>query len=551
MKRFAARCSFQGVAIIVLLLTGLYVRADRSRVRAADFRPESEEVRACVAKAVKFLETNEDPWGRVGAKALVALALIKAGEEANHPKVRQALQAMRTDSTHTGDTEDIYTTAVKILLLVALDPAEHHATISSLIKSLVERQKSGGGWGYPNQPTGDTSMTQYGVLALWEAARAGFDVPIAVWERVTLWLLRTQDPSGAFGYQGREPPEGETGRVTQQEVRHSLAAAGMGSLYICGMYLRIRMGADEAEAGPPALLTPVASRSPSGGAASRSTARVDTGRYQEAQALGNRWLREHYEIKPSDSLFLYYYLYALERYESFREAASGRFLASPRWYQDGARMLIETQDQDGGWNSMQLSGNVCDTAFAILFLVRSTRQSLSGAGHLGGGTLRGGRGLPSDAGGEVEIRLGKLRAKPLAGPAEALLAMLDDPTHPDHLRAIEGAGDALLEVDEATVSKYEAHLRQLAGSDDPDARIAAVRALGRQRELDNVPTLIFALTDPDMRVVHEASDALRFVSRKFRALGAEPLESPVARKTAIERWKTWYRSIRPDADLAD
>ena len=91
-------------------------------------------------------------------------------------------------------------------------------------------RKRGGGWGYKDNPQGDTSQTQYPTMGLWLAMNNGLRVPEASIERTCAWLLRTQDPTGAWGYQGRDP--GSYQRVSQDEVRPSTAAAGLGSLYI-------------------------------------------------------------------------------------------------------------------------------------------------------------------------------------------------------------------------------------------------------------------------------------------------------------------------------
>ena len=54
-------------------------------------------------------------------------------------------------------------------------------------------------------------------------------------------------------------------------------------------------------------------------------------------------------------------------------------------------------------------------------------------------------------------------------------------------------------------------------------------------------------------MVLEARDALRFMSRKFEALGPEIPEGTYevdefekARRKAIEQWKAWYLSVRPE-----
>ena len=43
--------------------------------------------------------------------------------------------------------------------------------------------------------------------------------------------------------------------------------------------------------------------------------------------------------------------------------------------------------------------------------------------------------------------------------------------------------------------------------------MAAVRALGKTRDLDNVRVLIYALTDPDREVVRAANEGLLRISR--------------------------------------
>jgi hypothetical protein len=87
----------------------------------------------------------------------------------------------------------------------------------------------------------------------------------------------------------------------------------------------------------------------------------------------------------------------------------------------------------------------------------------------------------------------------------------------------------------------------VARSGGAAARLLAVRALGRLRNLDYAPTLVFALTDPDKRVVREARDALRSVSRNFEGFGPPDNFDDGQRDTAVQRWKNWYHTVRPDA----
>ena len=100
----------------------------------------------------------------------------------------------------------IYSAGLAIVFLVQLDGLKangpHTGDISTLLEYLHSQQKGHGGWGYPERTSGDTSMTQYGVLSAWEAKQAGFSVSLSSMERAANWLLSTQDPSGGYGYQG-------------------------------------------------------------------------------------------------------------------------------------------------------------------------------------------------------------------------------------------------------------------------------------------------------------------------------------------------------------
>ena len=87
----------------------------------------------------------------------------------------------------------IYTQGLVIVFLVQLDGFKnngpHHDNIVTLLEYLHSQQKGHGGWGYPEKSSGDTSMTQYGVLSAWEAKQAGFSVSADSLERAANWLL--------------------------------------------------------------------------------------------------------------------------------------------------------------------------------------------------------------------------------------------------------------------------------------------------------------------------------------------------------------------------
>lgn len=506
-------------------------------VRAA-LTPKSPEVKAAVEKALRYLEHDQDP--RSGAKALFGLALMKGDAKPDNARVQDALKAV-LDSKGRTDSLDVYTLGLSVIFLLELDPERYRADIQFFLDALVKVQKPHGGWGYAERTTGDTSMTQYGVLAMWEATRLGFKPPADSWERVANWLLRTQDPNGAWGYQGNDPGSFEL--VPQMEVRHSMASAGLGSLLICADHFGQRTGATR-DPNLPAELKRVRKDEDRRGV---PTAKVDMSHVTKAFARGDEWMKEKFAIEGTFNL--HYYLYAFERYQAFRELATGQPFSHPAWYDDGAQHLLKTQRPDGAWQSSAF-GLGPDTAFAVLFLVRSSRKSIEQGNHLGPGTLVGGRGLPTE-GNDLTVRFGKLAAKPLTGPAEQLLAAIEDPGHPDFLRAVEGFEESVESAPLKEIDKLRERLRKLAGDGAPESRVTAVRALARTRDMDQVPVIVAALSDPDDRVFLAAEEALEFMSRTFPSRDADEDVTPARRATATRKWKAWYLAIRPNARLDD
>ena len=67
------------------------------------------------------------------------------------------------------------------------------------------RQKENGAWGYPSDYRGDTSQLQYPALAAWSVKACGLDVDKDIMRRLASYILRVQDPSGGWGYQGNDP----------------------------------------------------------------------------------------------------------------------------------------------------------------------------------------------------------------------------------------------------------------------------------------------------------------------------------------------------------
>lgn len=510
------------------------------------YSPESPEVRRMVAAGVRFLEElyvdTGELDGRLGGKAVVGLALLKAGRY-QHEMLDVAAEACREmgsrrpEQITTRDC-DIYSTGLAIIFLCELDPVRFREPIANLAASLELRQKDHGGWGYADRDTGDTSMTQYGALSMWTARQSGLPIPSAVFQRYAAWLLATQDPSGGWGYQGEIAPPGQL--IKQFDVTVSLTSAALGSLLIYGDAEGVRIGGVGAR--PHDL--PVVVRRVDENADRDRQAR---GRAAVAVREGDRWLGESFRY--DDLQYTYYYMYALERYQSFRELNTGRAAWSRNWYDEGVRFLASKQQADGAWERDTIPEDI-NTAFAILFLTRSTKRTLERVKNFGDGALHGGRGLPSDTTDAVVVR-GALIARDLAGPGDELLGMLSDPDNPD----LDYLAEHLDAVEPQLSGRYSdeqlERLREYVGADAPEVRLIALRALARRRNLDDAPRLIYALTDPDQRIVREANSALRSV---FRIVDGYQTPAPGDRaglQSLIDDWSDLYLSIRPDAEPID
>jgi hypothetical protein len=531
--------------LLLILSVGLVANAPR---KLFAYTPESPEVKALIKKGAAFL-TSEKVWDtdrHAGAQAALGIALLKSNmAPPDHPSILRAVEAVREilpgndprKVTIKNTTVEIYTVGLSLIFLVTLDPVKYKPEIDCLMEFLYAKQKQHGGWGYYDRENGDTSMTQYGVLSSWEAKQAGYAVPQKVLDGVADWLLKTQDAGGGFFYQAMIPPERPT-----DEVRHCMTVAGGGCIYILTDLFEIEMVSKSKSQLPSALkeVRKEASKSPA-----TSLTRISKDQLRDSQLRTIEWMKKNYTIKP-DHEYEYYYLYALERYMSFRELIEQAPEKEPKWYNEGVDYLAKTQAADGTWDDR--CGKAAGTAFGILFLVRSTKKTIEKAKNFGAGVLIGGRGLPK-AGDRLDITNGQIVKTQDLGEANELLTMLDDTKEADYEKALEMMAELPSQQVESLLSKHGDKLRKLAREQKPEARMAAVVALGKTRSLDNVPALIFALRDEDREVVIESRKSLERISRNPAGFGPKDDYNEDQRRSAIGKWKAWYLSLRPDADV--
>ncbi|WP_254513767.1 hypothetical protein [Anatilimnocola floriformis] len=521
---------------------------------AAAVTPESPEVKALIEKALSFLakETHE----KVGGKCLIALAFKKNGRDANFGKIKEAVAACQAHPFAAPVQCDNYNLALMIIFLCETEDEAHRPQIQRMLAELLKRQLPIGAWTYDGSPLGDTSQTQYGVLAMWIADRHGYDVPLPHITNAMNWLIRTQDPTGAWGYHANLPTGSQ--RAAQLPLTLSLSSAAAGSLYILKELVLLPGENPKGTAGgakdPPPKKTPGALQAVGGEKKTgpsvtrrRPIQGVDTAALNNVLRDGNGWIEKNFTVEPPAE-WKHYAFYAYERYASFREVLEDNAVEEPKWFNDIFENLKKTVKPDGSWDGGDTP--VAATAFSVLVLSRSTKKAIKRAEALGEGILLGGMGLPPDVK-DLKERNGKLVSAPLTGNIDDLLSILDDPDNADVRAMADDKSVIALDADLSRRTGQITKLRAMVSHESYETRIVAVRSIAKVRDLDNVPVLLYALSDPDVRVIREADRGLRFISRKLQ--GVVELDTPTKEKLATlrSRWREWYVAIKPDAELLD
>lgn len=519
--------------------------------------PTDREIEGAVAKAVSFLRQNL-PAQDGGRRSLATLALLKAGIPPDAPDMKEAIAKIAERAPaggkfdHTGDFN--YDAGVTLMALANADAKKYRPQIETIAKFLMGNQGTDGEWDYPTRGQGDTSISQYAVLGLWEASRSGVSVPRGIWDKAARWHMSRQLPDGGFTYHPAGPGGGG-GSAT-----HTMTVAGTGSLLVARLHLFGSSGdhaIDEEEvsgAGRKRSQKKLGFLTRSSGDADDSDVEglVDPkvvsgpiltrlGALDKSAARGRKWLADRFSIDPPTTWTLYY-LYGLERLTALSDTQQ---IAGHDWYEEGATRLVASQSPQGTWSDG--SGPVPGTSFGVMFLVKATRKMLNRPTRrdprFGGGLLVGGRGLPENLD-DVQIDKGVVRARKLQGAVDELLAELEKVDS----QRIDSAQTTLVErvmIDdpEALVGQTE-RLLKLTHDTRPEVRRTAYWALGRTNDLRVAPALIEGLRDRDPSCLIEARSALRYLSKRFNFVDLPDAPTDIERSRAIAEWKKWYLSVR-------
>ena len=308
----------------------------------------AEQVREAIDKGAAYLkqvQKVDGSWDEYGAQpggvsALCTLALLNAGVEVGDPQIQKALAYLRKFPP-----ERTYATSLQTMVFVRAEPQKDNLLITRNVRWLVDTQNlegpRKGSWSYPGQGgSGDNSNSQFALLALHEAERAGVQVSDRTWRLARVYWEDCQNPDGSWGYYKRAPSSG------------SMTCAGITSLVITADKIDL---ADAKATGERIQCC--------------GQSETDTDNRVER---GMHWLGTNFSVSrnpgQAGGMWLLYYLYGMER---AGRLTAQRFIGKADWYREGAKFLIDNQDKlSGFWSGVgQAEDNrTVGTSFALLFL---------------------------------------------------------------------------------------------------------------------------------------------------------------------------------------
>jgi hypothetical protein len=471
---------------------------------------------------------------QIGETAMIALAMIKADTPKTDSVLASCIATIQKRFTSSGyepqrrGGHDIYEAAVVAMALSNLDSEEHRGEINTIASFLIGRQNPNGSWDYTHRPHGDTSISQYALLGLWECSNAGFDVPPSVWDKAAGWYCSVQGPEGSWNYHRDE---------AQYLDNLSMTAAGVGSLLLCKRQLE-RFRQSRSSSYP--LLTPITPQNSNQGY--KPTTPI--AQINEAVKRGMGWLTAHYSTSSASVVgqSVYYALYGIERVAAL---ADRQTMGKADMLENGRAYIHTSQRPDGSWHAPN-QGDDMNTVWAILYLTKSTTKSLQRVvlKKLGAGTLLGGRYLPKDLT-TMTVAGGRIMSRPMNGAVEGMLAVLEDPRAQNADTAVAGLIERYHTEGPNVLRPFKDRFRKMLTDRDQGVRQVAAWALARTGDLDVAPDLIGALMDSDSQVVSTSRQGLQLLSRKIDGLGPPDAATPEQRQEAAVNWRAWYDAIRP------
>ena len=349
MKDRVVRISIAKIACVALV-AAVCIAPARAEI-------DPQQVRDAIDDGTKYLlrqQLDSGAWpdlvgNRGGVTALCTLALLQAGVEPDEEPIEKALNYLRAIKP-----ERTYVVSLQAMVLCAAEPKRDLPLIRRNVRWLESTQnKQGpksGAWSYGgfNGGGGDSSNSQFAMLALDEAQRAGVPVSENTWRLALGYWQKVQRPAGYFSYVlGDQRPKG------------SMTCAGIAAMAIATE--RLNQG-DAIVIGDEVRCCGLQQHNTS-----------------IERALN--WLGRNFAVESNPghgATAHYYYLYGLER---VGRLTARRHIGPHDWYRAGAEFLVGAQQKPGGnWLNEDRNygeGNpLISTSYALLFLAKGRRPVL-------------------------------------------------------------------------------------------------------------------------------------------------------------------------------
>ena len=526
---------------------------------------DKAKIQLAIGKAQNYL-LQQKLGGPEGA--IAAMALIKSGTDKKNPTISKVIEevvAKTKSGTYTPVEHHIYEAGVDLMLLEAADSELYRPQIQIIADDLMAKQQPNGSWFYPtvkDTDSGDTSISQYAVLGLWAASRAGIVIPNEVFENLVRWHVAKQRSDGGFCYHPFEArvvinPDFTTSSST-------MTAAGSSSLLIARRILfgESDMDSDVRPADTKKRFGVLERFQEEKKPVSRGPVTLNVASIDAALKNSIKWINNHYEDRSNRrEVWFAYHLYCIERVAALMDVVK---IGNHDWYELGSDELVLRQTADGSWND--LCRPVPATAMGLMFLTKATQTIITPKRRiamLGGGLQAGGRGLPDNLD-AVDVTDGNLKARKIVGEVDNLLIELERSSDAK-VEELQAAVVELVQLDRPDqLIGQVARLRKLSTDNRPEVRRTAIWALGRSGDLSGAPNLIKALSDPDLAIAREASLALSILARRPEGCGlaVDPTEdsqmglseasTEAERAAALDkwqaeskrRWNEWYLKNR-------
>jgi serine/threonine protein kinase len=334
--------------------------AGRGPVASTEPRPSAfeEQIERAIRHGIRFLKSNQRDVGswpdiemdaRTGTTSLVTLALLTAGEQPDSPAIRKALDHLR--GFRADQLNSTYAIALQTMVFAAAVPEQDRSRIAANVNWLERAQiRRGdpcpwpGTWTYGStrKHPGDSSNTQYALLALSAAREIGARVKPEVWALARSYWEDSRKQDGSWAY-----TPSSTGPSTP-----SITCAGISSLILTRRWT-----------------PPFRGQELMNGRAIRDCGKDRVDRTVQG---GIDWLSNHFDVEQNSGFgkqWRFYYLYGLAR---AGRLAGVRFFGQNDWFRLGAEALLREQDKLAGcWTGTLVEADkTLATSFAILFLAK-------------------------------------------------------------------------------------------------------------------------------------------------------------------------------------